>query len=154
MLRLGAIGKEKSDVLKNLMQKYLYEMTLYYENRLNDQGDYEYPYLPLYFSDPDRQAYFFYDDEELIGFVLVNRLSFTGEEIDNSLAEFTILPMFRKHGYGMKAFSALLSLRPGIWQLKYSTKNKTGAAFWQKVKALYNGVEAQLEDGEIALTLR
>ena len=154
MIRLEIADKSRAHVLESLMQKYLYEMTQYYENEMDANGNFEYKYLPLYFVQPDRAAYFIYDDKAMIGFALVNHHSFTGEVIDNSLAEFTIFPAYRNYGRGMQAVDALMNARPGSWQLKYSLRNKPGMNFWKKVQEKYDGVETALEDSEIAITFR
>ena len=154
MIKLEVITKEKEKVLYNLMQKYLYEMTLYYDDELDENGNYEYKYFPYYFTEKDRQAYFIYDDSQMIGFALFNTHSFTDEVIDHCLAEFTIFPKYRKQGNAMKAIEALMKERVGSWQLKYSMDNVIGMKFWKKVKEKYNGIETKLEDNEVALTIK
>ena len=148
------VSEEEMAVLYNLLQKYLYEMTLYYNNDLNESGNYEYKYLPLYFSESDRQAYFIYNDNTMVGFTLINKHSWTNEETDNCIAEFTIFPMFRKHRYAMEAVKELIRLRPGTWQLKYSKDNKIGTAFWKKVAEIYKGEETELTGNEIAVKFK
>ena len=152
MVRAKVVEKSKEQVLFNLMQKYLYEMTEYYENSMDEEGNFAYKYLPYYFKDKDRQAFFLYDDSTLIGFALINTHSFTGEAIDNCIAEFTIFPTYRHQGKGLEAIEALRAVRKGTWQLKYSTTNPQGTAFWQRVKEKYNGREQKLEGTEIAIS--
>lgn len=153
MVQAVEVQQSQKQLLFNLMQKYLYEMTAYYENKMDESGNYPYPYLPRYFEEPGRQAYFFYDDAVLIGFALINQYSFTGDQIDNCIAEFTIFPAYRRHGKGSDAVRALIKQRKGSWQLKYSTDNPSGTAFWRKIKEEYHGQEQALEGTEIALTL-
>lgn len=151
---IKAIEVEKSQehVLSNLMQKYLYEMSAYYGDAMDESGNFSYKYLPLYFTGEDRSAYFLYDGAAMIGFALINAHSFTGEPADNCIAEFTIFPAYRRGGRAMEAIEALLAVRKGTWQLKYSAENRPGAAFWQRVKEKYQGSEQELEDGEIAIS--
>lgn len=153
MLYIEEVKTEKRQVLYNFMQKYLYEMSLYYGGSMNTEGNFDYPYLPYYFEEESRKAVFIYDDEEIIGFSLINNHSFTGEKIDNCIAEFTVFPAYRHRGNGMKAVELLLKSRPGSWQLKYSSVNKPGQTFWQKVRDIYNGTETPLEGDEVALTI-
>ena len=72
-------------------------MTQYYEDPINEDGNLEYRYFHLYFEEPDRAAYFIFDDENMIGFTMINRHSFTNDEIENCIAEFTIFPAFLKN---------------------------------------------------------
>lgn len=152
MIEAIEIEKSKEQVLYNLLQKYLYEMTAYYDDPMDEDGNFSYKYLPYYFTDKDRQAFFLYDDSIMIGFALINTHSFTGEPIDNCIAEFTIFPAYRHHGKGLAAIEALRTIRNGSWQLKYSTTNQQGAIFWQRVKEKYNGKEQKLDGTEIAIT--
>lgn len=152
MVKARKVEKSKEQVLYNLLQKYLYEMTAYYDNPMDENGNFSYKYLPYYFNDKDRQAFFLYDDSTMIGFALVNTHSFTGEPIDNCIAEFTIFPSFRHRGKGLEAIEALRAVRNGSWQLKYSITNQQGTVFWQRVKEKYNGREQKLAGTEIAIT--
>ncbi len=151
-VRAEEVREDRRETLENLMQKYLYEMTRYYPIPLGEDGNYRYKYLPLYFQQPARQAYFFYAGGTLVGFALINDYSFTGEPTDNSIAEFTVFPAFRGRGYALAAVEALRRLRPGSWQLKYSPANRPGAALWEKVAARYGGVRQALPGGDVAVS--
>ena len=69
MIRLETISSDKKTVLYNFLQKYLYELSQYYYNEMNEEGNFVYKYFPNYFTDPDRYAYFICDDDKYIGFV-------------------------------------------------------------------------------------
>ena len=148
MIEAVEVNKAQETVLSNLMQKYLYEMTRYYDDPMDENGNYAYPYLPSYFTEDGRQAYFLYDGSVMVGFALINRHSFTGEPADNCIAEFTIFPAYRRGGRGADAIAALKRKRAGTWQLKYSTGNATATAFWQAIKNTYHGREQRLNDKE------
>lgn len=154
MLHIEEVKPENRQILYNFMQKYLYEMSLYYGGTMNAEGNFDYPYLPYYFGEETRKAVFICDDGEIIGFCLINNHSFTGEKIDNCIAEFTIFPAYRQRGYGLQTVELLLKSRPGSWQLKYSSRNTPGQSFWQKVRDIYNGTETPLEGDETALTIK
>lgn len=152
MVYIKRVGKDKRKALFNVIQKYLYEMSKYYGDEMDEDGVYEYRYLPLYFEDSDRSVYFIYDDEAWIGFALLNKYSFTGEEIDNAIAEFFIFPAYRNKGYAMDAIKLLVEERKGSWQLKYALNNANGLYFWKKVKQKYRGSEISLGDKEMVIT--
>lgn len=153
MLNIEEVKTENRQILHNFMQKYLYEMSLYYGDKMDEEGNFDYPYLPYYFEEESRKAVFICDDGEIIGFCLINIHSFTGEKIDNCIAEFTIFPAYRFRGNGLKAVELLLKSRPGRWQLKYSSVNTPGQKFWKKVRDIYNGTETPIEGDEVALTI-
>ena len=154
MIRLETISSDKKTVLYNFLQKYLYELSQYYYNEMNEEGNFVYKYFPNYFTDPDRYAYFICDDDKYVGFVLINPFSFTGEPIDYSIAEFTIFPAYRARGNAMQAIDILTKRHKGTWQLKYSLLNQPASKFWRAVKEKYKGVETVISSNELAITFR
>ena len=58
MLRLQTVQAKDRDLLWNINQKYLYEMTSYYDDPMDESGNYHYGHFDDYFSDPKRVAYF------------------------------------------------------------------------------------------------
>lgn len=151
MVSLVAAEKQDEEKLRSLVQKYLCEMSRYYETPMDADGSYAYPYLPYYFLEPDRRAYFIYADGELAGFAMVNTHSFVEPAADRCLAEFTVFPAFRRRGYAREAMLELFRLLPGVWQLKFSEANVPGASFWRKLTAPYAAAEHTLDGGETAV---
>jgi len=68
MIKLVRVLPENRELLWNLHQKYLYEMTKYYDNEMDENGNYHYGYFDAYFIQPERKAYFIYSDDRLAGF--------------------------------------------------------------------------------------
>ena len=141
MIRLEKVSPEKRALLWNIHQKYLYEMTNYYGDELDENGNYRYRYFDAYFSEPERKALLIYGDQVLIGFAMVNPYSYIGENPDYVLAEFTIFPMYRKRHWGKEAAEHLLKTYGGRWEIKYSEKNAGAKAFWAKVTNAYQTVK-------------
>ena len=52
MIILRPVKPEERELLWNINQKYLYEMTFYYPDELDDQGNLHYGYFDEYFKDP------------------------------------------------------------------------------------------------------
>ncbi len=152
MITVREAEEGERELLSVLLQKYLYEMSRYYNDKMDKNGNFPYPYLPLYFSEESRRAYFFLEENELIGFALINSHSFTGEDIENCIAEFTVFPAYRRRGKGTEAIAALKEKRRGKWQLKYSQDNPEGERFWNGIKEKYNGTEPRLNEKETAIT--
>lgn len=147
------VSDDKKDLLWNCLQKYLYEMTAYYNDAMNSDGNYSYKYFDAYFkNEPGREAFFFLNGSEVIGFAMINTHSFDERKVDHCLAEFTIFPVYRGNGTAKAALQLLLNYRPGYWQLKYSTKNVRGMRFWNKSLALYQPVESNIGDSEYLLS--
>lgn len=147
MIHLEQIADK--DRFWNIHQKYLYEMTQFYEDEMDEAGNYPYPYFDRYFEGAaDRKALYIMEDDVTVGFVLINRHSFTGVDIDYAIAEFTVFPAYRKRGCGCEAVKCILSQFPGCWQVKYTLKNHKAARFWTKVTQPFHPQVVDLEQGE------
>ena len=68
MITLQAVQEKNRDLLWNINQKYLYEMTNFYDDPMDEQGNYHYGHFDEYFTDLRREAYFIFNDDSLIGF--------------------------------------------------------------------------------------
>lgn len=133
----------------NIHQKYLYEMTQFYGDEMDGEGNYPYRYFDSYFAgDPDRKALYILDDARIVGFALINRHSFAGAEIDYAIAEFTVFPAYRKRGCGSQAVQRIFAQFPGRWEIKYTLKNHKAAQFWRKAAQRFRPEVIDLEEGE------
>ena len=146
MIALKKIERSDRDRLWNLFQKYLYEMTNYYDMDMDALGNFQYKYFDSYFEDVKREAVFIYDDSALVGFAMINDYSCLGNHIDHAIAEFTIFPQHRRRNLGMKAIREIFARYPGRWEIKYSNKNKAAEVLWRKAAMKYNPI-LSLHDG-------
>ena len=140
------------DAFWNINQKYLYEMTLYYDDEMDEEGNYHYGHFDSYFAgDPEREALYLRADGKLVGFALLNRYSHLGEAIDHAMAEFTVFPAFRRRGYASAAVRQILADRPGSWEIKFNINNQKAAAFWTGITAAYAPRRVSVNDCEDVL---
>lgn len=93
------------------------------------------PYFDLYWSEPGRRPLWILADGERAGFVLLNRHSPSGRGVDQTIAEFCIVPERRRCGIGRAAAFAALATAPGIWELQVYRSNAEGMAFWPRAIA-------------------
>ena len=91
------IKSDDRELFLNIHQKYLYEMTNYYDDEFNESGNHHYGYFDAYFTEPKRKAQFIYFNKHLAGFVMINPYSYLDENLDYALAEFAIFPIYRKN---------------------------------------------------------
>lgn len=126
-------------ILRTLLDDYLHGLSAF--------GPVEsaYPYFALYFEDADRWAYMI---EVALkgawnpaGFALVNQHSCSGLPIDHAMAEFCVLPAFRRTGLGQYAVRRLLALHTGIWELGVVKRNAAAWSFWCSVTRDFDGIE-------------
>ncbi|MCD7108323.1 hypothetical protein LRX75_04605 [Rhizobium sp. DKSPLA3] len=127
---------ETSDrvLLRTLLDAYLHGLSAF--------GPVDAVYL--YFGAADRWAYLVEVRSEGIwrpqGFALVNRHSCSGLVVDRAMAEFCVLPAFRRTGVGKRMARRLLTLHAGIWELGVSRHNAAAWSFWRSVTATFDGV--------------
>ncbi len=151
-IKLVEVKDEKKELLWNMLQKYLYEMTNFYYDIMDEDGNYPYRFFDEYFSDSRRKAYFIHNDEALVGFVLLNPYSSIGKNPDFTIAEFTIFPAYRRKHIAIEAAKAILDKHPGIWEIKYNDKNEKAKRLWNTVAAPYGPKVVSIEDYETVLT--
>jgi len=101
-----------------------------YLRELTTDGPFEYPQLARYWSDPDRVAYLIRDEARDVGFVLVRRHP---ETSSCELAEFYVMPGWRRRGIGSVAARAVFARHPGWWHLQILANNAAAQAFWRSV---------------------
>ncbi len=154
MLRLQTVQAKDRDLLWNINQKYLYEMTNFYQDEMDEDGNYHYGHFDDYFSDPKRTAYFIYNDETLIGFAMLCPYSCIDQEPDYTMAEFTIFPPYRRKHFAFETAKLILEKHPGKWEIKYNEKNGGAKKLWNTVAAPYNPKAYHLNEDETVLVFR
>jgi len=140
MVSLRQVRQEDKVLLFNLLQKMLCEMTNYYDDDIDSEGNFEYRYFENYFSgaEPDRLAFLIEADNKVAGFLMVNSHSYLSQTPDHVLAEFFVLPMFRKKHVARDAVSLLFRQLPGAWEIKYHTRNLPAARLWNQAAKPYS----------------
>ena len=113
-MELIPVRSEDRELLWNINQKYLYEMTNYYDDEMDPYGNLQYGYFDAYFTDPKRTAYFIYAERKLVGFAMINPYSYLNGKPDHVLSEFTIFPNSRKSLSWAAAITAQLSSASGV----------------------------------------
>ena len=151
MITLQRVTEEKRELLWNINQKYLYEMTNYYPDPMDEDGNYHYGHFEEYFTDPGREAYFLYDGNELAGFAMICPYSYIGERCDHVMAEFTVFPAMRRRHIALEAAGMILGARPGRWEIKYNERNKAARELWRRVTGPYHPEERRINDAETVL---
>ena len=151
MITLQKVLEKDRELLWNINQKYLYEMTNFYNDPMDENGNYHYGHFDEYFTDPKRTAYFIYSDGSLVGFAFLNPYSNIGQEPDHTMAEFTIFPAYRRKHYALDAARMILAEYPGKWEIKYNEKNPAGKKLWNTVAAPYGPKVHHMNEEETVL---
>ena len=151
MITLQTVQEKDREFLWNINQKYLYEMTNFYDDPMDEQGNYHYGHFDEYFTDPRREACFIRNKDSLIGFAFICPYSNIGQEPDYTMAEFTIFPAYRRKHYALDAARMIIKERPGKWEIKYNEKNPAGKRLWNVVAAPYDPKIHHLNEEETVL---
>ena len=152
-MELAAVTPQDRELLWNINQKYLYEMTNYYDDEMDPLGNLNYGYFDAYFTDPKRKAFFLYDDRKaLVGFAMIHPYSYLDGKPDHVLAEFTVFPMYRKRHLAETASEMIFEQFKGRWEIKYNEKNIAAKSLWNKVTKKYGPHMTRLNDTEIVLS--
>lgn len=151
MIYLKSVELKDKEMFWNINQKYLYEMTMYYKQDMDENGNLHYGYFDEYFIDPKRSAYFIMLDNKIIGFVMIHPYSMMNLNIDYSIAEFTIFPSYRKNGYAKEAVNLLFAQFKGKWEIKFNNKNIGAMKLWNSVTNKFSPNIIRLNENEIIL---
>lgn len=127
--------------LDNLLQVYLHELAPVAHggwNAIGSDGRYAYPWLDHYGADPDRAAFLVDVDGALGGFALVNTHAVVEDWTPaRAIAEFFVLPRYRRLGVGRRAAHATFHRFPGRCQVAQDTPNIAAQAFWRATVDTY-----------------
>jgi predicted acetyltransferase len=140
-VELRAVRREERALLAELVEQYCVELGPYFGVQPGADGRYGYPGLARYWDEPDdRFAFLICVDGELAGFALATRGSpATHDARDLDVAEFFVLPAFRRSGIGGKAASLLWDRVPGHWIVRAAVQNAAAVLFWRRIIAAYSG---------------
>ncbi|KRE48752.1 GNAT family N-acetyltransferase [Paenibacillus sp. Soil522] len=125
--------KEYQDIIKNLMQFYIYDFSEFVKCDVEEDGLFgAYPYLEDYWGETNhRFPYVIKQDEKYVGFVLVRFIE-SEEQNYFSIAEFFIMKKFRKEGIGKAVAKQIFNLHKGQWEVYQLESNKPAQLFWNK----------------------
>ncbi|MFS0871980.1 GNAT family N-acetyltransferase [Paenibacillus xylanilyticus] len=127
-------SKAYKDVIKNLMQFYIYDFSEFVQCDVEDDGLFRaYPYLDDYWNEVDyRFPYVIKQGDKYIGFVLVRSIE-SEERNYFSIAEFFIMKKYRKAGIGKAVAKQIFDMHKGHWEVYQLESNKPAQQFWNKV---------------------
>lgn len=121
---------EEREVVANLVQLYLYDMTSNDPFAIGADGRYEYDFLERFWRFP----YLIRVGGELAGFALViDECPLTARRPCFFMAEFFVLKAYRRRQVGRVACEQIWRWHPGQWHVAYQPHNQDAARFWQGI---------------------
>lgn len=106
-----------------------------------------YPYLNLYWIEPDRHPYLLRVGAAVVGLALVRRVEGVTE-----MAEFYVEPQARRRGIGRAAAHRLFERHPGPWHVRSLPGSRAAERFWRSVVPA--GAQASREVGQLVFSFR
>ena len=145
---LDRVTKENKDVLFRLLEYSLFEESSNDGNEMNDEAIFEYKYFDSYFTENDREAFFVREQEtnKLLGFVMINTYMQKCSS-GHSIAEFMIIPKYRRKKIGKKVAFECFDMYKGNWEVSPSYGSDSAYNFWKKVIDEYTNDDNKLDDG-------
>ena len=132
-VRLFRATEADRAAIERMFVFYIYDMSAYFQGPCAVDGHATpYPWLPLYWTEPDRHAMLIDVGEQTAGFVLFRRLD-GAPQPHHELAEFYVMPRFRRQGVGRAAARQVFDLKRGRWRVAQLLPNRPGIAFWRAV---------------------
>ncbi|MHB9025174.1 MAG: GNAT family N-acetyltransferase [Armatimonadota bacterium] len=129
------VSVEDKPILRNLMELYLCELSSYEERDVNEDGSFGYKYLDNYWTETNRHAFLIRVAGKLAGFVLVRQIDAHTHE----LAEFFVLPRYRRQQVGRTVACRIFGMFPGRWRVMQLVANEPAQQFWRAVIGEYTG---------------
>lgn len=131
---LEKVKRAEKDTLYRLLEYSLFEESLNDGNEMNNEAIFEYKYFDNYFTDDDREAFFVKEKatNKLLGFAMINTYMQKSRD-GHSIAEFMIIPKYRRNHIGKKVAFKCFDLYKGNWEVSPSFGSDSAYLFWGKV---------------------
>ncbi|MBA3956798.1 MAG: GNAT family N-acetyltransferase [Parachlamydiaceae bacterium] len=136
-----AASQEDKITIQNLGRFYVYEMSRFCGFlptwEVPSNGLFECIDLSSYCEKPDRHAFLVKVDEELGGFVLINKVGST-PDVDWNIGEFFIVSKFQGKGVGRYVAEQVFNQFPGVWETSQIPENAAAIKFWDRIVSRYS----------------
>ena len=145
---LERVPAARKETLFRLLQYSLFEESATDQNEMGDNALFDYEWFEFYFTEPEREAYFITEKEtkKLLGFVMINPY-LKKSPFGHSIAEFLVLPKYRRQQIGKQAAFACFHKHTGIWEVSPSYGSEAAYRFWKQVIEEYTEGNCRFEEG-------
>lgn len=134
-MKLELVIAETTELIRNMFQYYIYDMSEYTKFSPNEDGTYivdeSIIQLNNYWTRPNHYPYLIKVDGEIAGFVLLREFPFSKGY--NDIGQFFVLRKYKGMGVGREAFRLSVRMHPGKWITRVLPNNQGAYTFWRKV---------------------
>ena len=142
---LKKVKESQKEILFRYLQYALYDGSQYTDNEIDENGVFKYTWFNNYFTDADREAYFIYYENKIIGFTMINEnLKFSSN--GKSVAEFLIMPSYRRHHFGERVAMDIFNMHKGVWEVEPIENNPIAYKFWKNTISKYTNDNYELKN--------
>ena len=141
MIKLRIAKKDERQLIENLLQMYLHNISEYFPMDFNSETcTYDYDDISKYFDESGNYAIIFMNEEDVIGFSLV-------DFIDNAyvVQEMFILNNYKNKGLGEECITKVFDDFNGDWVIKSLPASPKSENFWNKTISKYTDGDFELE---------
>jgi predicted acetyltransferase len=130
-LILRKIKTIRDTAFKNLQQLYEFEFSPITGNETDSTGCYSQKKLEKMWSENGYDLYVMYKDKIPVGFTVVNLSSMlNGDKETRDIAEFFVMPLYRRKGYGKWMVFRIFDMYKGKWEIRELESAKAAYKFW------------------------
>ena len=142
---------EEKEILKNLCELYIYDLSRFTPVDVNDLGLYEdLDELDSYWTKKNKYPFFIKVDNKLAGFILVfNDRQIKGIETNYSIDELFVMDKYKRQGVGKYCVKYILDTFKGKWQIWFHPKNEIAKNFWKKTINEYSEGKFEIVKNDI-----
>ncbi|MET9963970.1 GNAT family N-acetyltransferase [Streptomyces sp. NPDC006326] len=141
-LTLSPATARSRPVVERLAQLYRHDMSEFLGHLPAEDGTFAFGPLPLFFSEPGREALLIRYEGAPAGFVLTRPT----DEGATSISAFFVVRALRRRRVGQWAALELLRSRPGRWAIAFQESNRGAARFWRGIATEAVGADGWREE--------
>lgn len=138
-LTLNLVTGEEVQILQNLLQLYLHEISRFAPIEISEDGTFDSSGMTSRLLTPEVDAYLVRIKGRLAGFAIVKPTFQAGEIVARSLTDLFLLETYRGFGIGEEVARMVFDESPGLWHLEIYGQHEEAAKFWAKVIYRYTG---------------
>ena len=134
---LKQIDKQNLNILENLFQLYIHDISKELPWDCNQEGIFEAYSLNDWFDNPENFGYLIYVEDKLAGFVMVDKEFKVLENRPShyDLSEIFILNNYKGKGLASSVVKQVFDMHKGNWECRPVPKSISALTFWEKVFA-------------------
>ena len=156
---LKQIDKQNLNILENLFQLYIHDISKELPWDCDDSGIFEAYSLSEWMQNKDNFGYLVYVEDKLAGFVMVDKefKVLKNQAKSYNLSEIFILNNYKGKGLASRVVKQIFDIHKGNWECRPVPKSISALTFWEKVfanKFEYNVTKHEWKENRFAFTFK